>query len=106
MEFLTKELLLAFLVGTTHHVDTGKPAEAAIYYEDEDTAHMRLPSGDELSGEWRLTEEGYHIAWEGGPSGEWRVAKTAERIFYVDAKGDERGDVTRISPGDAADLAD
>lgn len=106
MDFLAKELLLAFLVGTTHHVDIGQPEEAVIYYEDEDTAHMRLPNGDEFRGDWRLTEVGYHVAWKDGPSGEWRVAKTDERIFYVDAAGEDRGDVTRITPGDAADLAD
>ncbi|MEM7523781.1 MAG: hypothetical protein AAF360_08515 [Pseudomonadota bacterium] len=106
MDFLAKELLMVMLLGNTHYIDVGRPNEAAIYYEDEDTAHMIFPDGREVTGAWRLTEAGYHVDWENGPKGEWRLARGDGRIYYVDAKGDDRGDVVRIVPGDAADLVD
>ncbi len=102
---MVNEALLALLIGTTHYVDLGQPQEAVIYYEDAQSAWMRLPNGPTLSGDWKLTEAGYFVAWKDGPSAEWRIGRAPSRIVYVDSEGTERGDVTRIVPGDAEKLA-
>jgi len=106
MEFMVKEMLLAVLLGTTHYVDTGKPQPAIIYYEDAKVAHMRLPNGNALKGAWRMTDAGYAVAWGDGTESEWRIAREPERLYYVDAAGADRGHITKIVPGDAADLGE
>jgi hypothetical protein len=95
----------ALLTGATHYVRTGPDAEAAIYYGASDRAHMAAPGGKRLQGVWRLTDYGYHVDWEGGPSAGWQLDVSPGRIAYRDMDGVERGHVSRIVPGDAAGLA-
>ncbi len=106
MEFLVKELLLVLLVGNTHYIDVGKPDPAIIYYQDEEAAFMQFPNGHKVEGNWQLTDAGYHVDWTDGPEGEWRVARGDGRLFYVDAEGNDRGDINKIIPGDAAGFAE
>ena len=106
MDFLIKDLLLVMMLGNTHYIDVGKDQPAIIYYEDEDSAHMRFPNGKSVEGVWRMTESGYYVDWENGPAGEWRIARDQGRMFYVDSKGTDRGNISKIVPGDAADLSE
>lgn len=100
MDFFVKEALLALMIGTTHYVDTGPQGEAVIYYEDASQAHMRLGNGAVWSGDWRLTNSGYHVAWDEGPAGDWQIGRASDsRFVYVDGTGAERGDIKRIVPG-------
>jgi hypothetical protein len=106
MVTLTAAMLALFMTGMTHYVDVGRGTDAVIYYETESRAHMRLPGSDAvLTGDWRLTANGYHVSWRGGPAGDWSIRQTnAGRFEYVDGGGQPRGVITRLQPGDAARL--
>lgn len=106
MEILMKEALMVLMLGATHYVDTGFAEPAIIYYEDDDTAHMTLPDGRAMLGQWRFADNSYHVAWNGGEEAEWRIAFTPGRLVYLDATGAERGDITRIVPGNPEGYAD
>ena len=99
MEILTPALLSVIMLGSTHYVDIGEAEPAVIFYEDEDTAFMRLPDGNTLVGDWRFTSNGYFVAWADGPEGEWRIGFEPGRFAYLDAGGTERGTIIRIHPG-------
>lgn len=101
LETLSPEALAPMMIGATHHVDVGQSEAAVIYYETAAKAHMRFPDGKTLKGDWRFTEAGYFVDWRDGPKGEWQIGFTPGRLVYLDAKGDERGDIVRIVPGDA-----
>ena len=97
--------LAILLTGTTHYLAVGPCQEFAIYYETASEAHMALPDGTRRTGRWRLTPTGYHVDWRDGPSAGWQIDAEPGRIAYRDLNGVERGTVTRIVPGDAAQLA-
>lgn len=99
------ETLSVLLTGSTHFIALSPGNEAAIYYRTETEAHMLLPDGTRFAGVWRLTPTGYHVDWTGGRSAGWQIDATPGRIAYCDTEGVERGLVTRIVPGDAAQLA-
>jgi hypothetical protein len=104
MDFLSATVIGVMMVGTTHYVDIGAPREAVIYYEDAEVAHMVLPDGASWTGAWHLTDAGYHVAWEQGPSGDWQLNYTPGRIGYVNSDGQELGTITRIVFGNAENL--
>ena len=104
MAFLEKAVLAALMTNATHYVDIGGKA-AIIYYENETTAHMRLPDGTRYSGKWTLAADGYHVAWHNGPEADWKLSHAPGRIGYVDATGKDHGPVTRIVYGDPENLA-
>jgi hypothetical protein len=45
-----------------------------------------------------MLAHGYHVAWEGGPAGDWQIAQEAGRLVYIDPTGRNAGHVTRIEP--------
>ena len=59
MDVLTSSLLAVVMLGSTHYADLGGRQTAIIFYEDERTAHMRLPGGRTLAEEWRFTTDDY-----------------------------------------------
>lgn len=101
LQTLPRAALEPLMVGSTHYIDVGKPVEAVIYYETSKKAHMFFPSGKTVEGAWRYTDTGYFVNWKDGPEGDWRIAFEPGRLVYLDGDGSERGDITRISPGDA-----
>ncbi|MGD1886705.1 MAG: hypothetical protein ACFB01_06205 [Cohaesibacteraceae bacterium] len=104
MDFLSASVMGVLMVGATHYVDIGAPREAVIFYQDEQLAHMVLPDGAAWSGVWRLTDTGYHVAWQDGPSGDWRLNYAPGRIGYVNGDGEELGTISRIVFGNAESL--
>lgn len=106
MTILDRSTLAVLLTGTTHYIDIGQGADAAIYYESAKAAHMKLPGGGVLHGAWSLGDDGYHIDWQDGPSADWHIAQPEPGVFaYLDGNEERRGTVTRIVPGDAEGLA-
>lgn len=103
MYLTNAETLEALLVGSTHFFDMGG-GEAAVYYESATQAHMKLPDGQKKHGAWYLTADGYHVDWTGGPSADWRIDYAPGRFDYVQ-DGKKVATVTRIVPGDAAQIA-
>ncbi|MCB1445331.1 MAG: hypothetical protein KDJ87_05885 [Rhizobiaceae bacterium] len=99
-----KSVLSSLLVNATHDIDMGENGRATIYYETDRLAHMRRPDGVVMSGDWSLLDDGYAIAWRGGPVARWRLKAAPGRISYVDAEGRERGAVRSISFGNTACL--
>ncbi|MEM1286816.1 MAG: hypothetical protein AAGH60_00530 [Pseudomonadota bacterium] len=99
MEFLSASVMGVLMVGATHYVDIGADTNAVIFYEDEKAAHMVLPNGASFSGAWELTDEGYHVSWQDGPSASWRLNYAPGRIGYVNEEGKELGTVKRIEFG-------
>lgn len=99
MMTLEKPVLAAILIRTTHEVDLGEGRQATIYYETEDRAHMRLPDGVTMTGDWHLLDDGYAIEWQNGPSGRWTLKAMPGRISYFDTEGKDRGTVRAITFG-------
>lgn len=104
MDFITPATLAVLMVGATHYIDIGAPQDATIYYESNTVAHMVLPDGTAFSGDWQMTETGYHVAWREGPSGEWKLNYAPGRIGYVNGEGEELGTISRIQFGNPENL--
>lgn len=104
MDILSQATLAVIMVGATHYVDIGAPKDAVIYYESATEAHMVLPDGVSFSGAWRFTDQGYHVDWRDGPSGDWTLSYAPGRIGYVNGEGEELGTITRIVFGNAENL--
>lgn len=104
MAALENSVLSLLMTGTTHILDLGGK-EAAIYYEDENTAHMLLPDGTARTGTWRLGDGGYSVDWHGGPSAHWVLDNYATgRIAYIDQEGTRRAEMTQIIFGNPRNL--
>lgn len=102
MYLTNPDILSVLLTGSTHFFNLGG-GEAAVYYETSDKAHMRLPDGTKKHGTWHITPEGYHVDWVGGPSADWQIDYEPGRFDYAQG-GKNVASVSRIVPGDAADL--
>lgn len=106
MDFLSQATMAVIMVGATHYIDIGAPKDAVIFYEDDSAAHMVLPDGAAFSGVWNLTDEGYHVGWTDGPSGDWQLNFAPGRIGYVNSDGQELGTIRRIEFGNPESLPD
>jgi hypothetical protein len=98
MTILREETLQVLLPGFTHHVDIGQPTDALISYDPSGSARMVLPGKEPMTGQWHLVADGYHVAWEGGPAGNWQIRHGVGRLTYIDPTGREAGTVTKIQP--------
>lgn len=99
---MTAETLAILATGFTHYVNIGKPADAAIYYENGKTVHMLLPGATEpMHGTWSLLPDGYFVRWNGGPEGKWQIAWDGTAIIYIAPTGKPAGTVSKIVPGSA-----
>ncbi len=98
MTVLDQTVLEVLLPGFTHHVDIGQGTDATISYGAGGMARMVLPGKPPMSGEWHPLPNGYHVAWHGGPIGDWQIAHEAGKLTYIDPTGREAGTVTRIEP--------
>jgi hypothetical protein len=105
MNLADQPVLHVLLNDMTHFVDIGAPEEAAMYYQSDGDAHIRLPDGTVMHGRWAVNDRGYNVDWRDGPSGSWTFDYTPGRIVYVDKDGKAQGPITRIVPGDAAGIA-
>ena len=94
-------ILEVLLRGSTHYLDLGNGAEAAVHYGAGGDALMLAPNGTRRVGRWTVTPTGYHVDWEGGVSADWQIDVEPGRIGYRDGEGVEKGVVTRIVPGNA-----
>ena len=99
MEMLTTKLLALLMIGTTHYVDVGKSADAVIYYPSATVAHMTLPDGPTWKGKMALKADGYFVAWEGGPQGDWKIGYEPGKFTYIGPDGEAAGVITKIVPG-------
>ncbi|MEP3277962.1 MAG: hypothetical protein ABJN26_24580 [Stappiaceae bacterium] len=99
MSVLTSKILAVIMIGSTHYVDVGKDADAIIYYPSETVAHMTLPNGPSMKGVMTLQTDGYHVAWSGGPAGDWKISYEPGKLTYIGPDGNPAGTVTKIVPG-------
>jgi hypothetical protein len=103
MDFLSGKLLAVVMIGSTHYVDVGQGEDAIIYYPSENVAHMRLPKAEKsLKGQVTLENDGYHVKWEGGPEGFWKIAYEPGTFTYFGPDGEAAGTITRLVPGNVA----
>jgi hypothetical protein len=98
MTVLDQSVLDVLLPGFTHHIDIGHGTDAMMSFGAGGLARMVLPGKPPMTGEWHLLSSGYHVAWQGGPNGDWQIAHETGRLTYVDPTGREVGTVTRIEP--------
>ncbi|WP_298920438.1 hypothetical protein [uncultured Roseobacter sp.] len=101
METLTDAILAIIMIGNTHYVDVGAGSDAIIFYETEKTAHMTLPGKEPLVGDMTVYADGYHVAWQGGPAGDWQIAHEAGAFTYIGPDGKAAGTITKIVPGNS-----
>ena len=99
MAILEKAVLAILTIGSTHYVDIGQDTDAVIYYADESRVHMVLPGGPQMNGDWHLLPNGYHVKWENGPEGDWKISYEPGVLTYIDSDGKSVGTVTRLVPG-------
>lgn len=98
MNVLNRSVLAVLLPGFSHTIDLPQGAEAIISYGSKGEALLALPGKAPMSGKWHLLPDGYYVAWENGPSGDWQIRHEAGRLTYVDSTGKDAGTVTRIEP--------
>lgn len=98
MTVLDQPVLDVLLPGFTHHIDIGQEADATISYGAAGLARMVLPGKAPMTGGWHMLPDGYHVAWHGGPSGDWQIRHEAGRLTYLDPTARATGTVTRIEP--------
>lgn len=98
MTVLEKSVLDVLLPGFTHHVDIGQGEDARISFGADGVAQMVLPGKPAMNGAWKPLQDGYHVAWSGGPQGAWKIAHDVGRLTYIDPTGNKAGTVTRIEP--------
>lgn len=92
---------------TGHTIYLAVPGGTApVYYGADGSAAANLPNGTKLVGNWKIENDVYCVDWENGPKNSCtRVTKTPDGIAMHDAAtGDPRGTITRIEPGNTADL--
>ncbi|MCV3273871.1 hypothetical protein [Roseobacter sinensis] len=99
MDTLTDTILAVLMIGNTHYVDIGAASDAVIFYETEKTAHMTLPGEGALVGDMTVYTDGYHVAWQGGPAGDWKIGHEAGVFTYTGPDGEAAGTITKIVPG-------
>ncbi|MEM6339831.1 MAG: hypothetical protein AAF729_01675 [Pseudomonadota bacterium] len=99
MGILENVVLTVLMIGNTHYVDVNQSADAIIYYPSETVAHMTLPGHAPLKGTVTMQSDGYHVAWEEGPAGDWKIRYEAGTFTYVGPDGEDAGTITRIVPG-------
>lgn len=80
MTVLDQTVLDVLLPGFTHHVDIGQASDASISFGVGGLARMVLPGKEAMTGEWHSLPKGYHVAWHGGPFGDWQIAHEAGRL--------------------------
>ncbi len=100
MTILAKSALETLLPGNTHYVILDDGGEAVIHYGADQASHMRLPGGPQMTGRWSYLEDGYHVAWQDGPAGDWHIDHTPGCFAYLDQSREKRGVISRIVPGD------
>ena len=113
MAILSNSELAPLLAGNTHYVTLdsgpgggpGAGGEAVIHYGADQSSHMRLPGGQQLTGRWSLIEDGYHVSWQDGPSGDWFIDHAPGCFAYLDQSRERRGEISRIVPGDPEGFA-
>ena len=99
MDPLTDAFLAILMIGNTHYVDIGESSDAIIFYQTDRIAHMSLPGKDVLVGDMTMNEDGYHVAWKGGPAGNWQIGHQAGEFSYIRPDGQVAGTITKIVPG-------
>jgi hypothetical protein len=105
MTLIDAKIITAIALGFTHYVDVGKGQDAVIFYENDHKVHMRLPGLDPvMHGEWQVLSDGYYVKWQGGPEGKWQIESIPGVLTYIGPDGHRAGAITRIVPGDAAQL--
>ncbi len=60
---------------------------------------MTLPDGPTFKGTLSLNQDSYHVAWDGGPAGDWQIIYAPGTYAYVRPDGSAGGAVTKIVPG-------
>ncbi|MEO0496791.1 MAG: hypothetical protein AAF141_05395 [Pseudomonadota bacterium] len=101
MGILEKLILSVIMIGNTHYVDVGQEVDAVIYYPSETEAHMTLPGVPAMEGQLTLKSDGYHVAWDNGPAGDWKIRHENGVFTYVGPDGKDAGTISKIVPGNA-----
>ena len=99
MSVLVGKILAILMIGSTHYVDVGSGSDAIIYYPSETAAHMKLPDVPAMRGTLTMKQDGYHVAWDNGPAGDWQIAWEAGTFTYIGPDGKPAGHITKIVPG-------
>jgi hypothetical protein len=99
MAILESIVLAVLMLGNTHYIDVGAPTDAVIYYQSDKVAFMTLPGKPTLQGALTMGANGYHIAWQNGPAGNWQIQHQAGKFTYIGPDGKAAGTITRIVPG-------
>lgn len=71
---MDKQTINSILVGKTHSIARGKEGDVAyLYFKSEKACFMKRGDEIPLQGSWQLSEQGFNVQWQGGPSKEWML---------------------------------
>lgn len=99
MSVLVSKVLAVLMIGSTHYIDVGKGKDAIIYYPSKTVAHMTLPGLPSMKGILTMKSDGYHVAWNNGPAGDWKIKYQPGKFTYIGPDGKPAGTITKIVIG-------
>lgn len=103
MAILKGNALAVLMAGSTHVLDRNG-AEAYVYFENGDAAHMLLADGETRKGKWKLLDDGYAVDWDNGAVGRWKLDHKAGSVTYINQDRDLRVKLIGVLFGNAKGL--
>lgn len=102
---LSKQDVIAQLVGKTHTLELGPDKLGYAYYETTSRAYILLPDAEKpMRGTWAANDGGYHCDWENGPSIDWTLEMAGDDLIYIRDDGTKAAKVVASASGDDAGL--
>ncbi|MBL1420097.1 MAG: hypothetical protein COC24_006245 [Alphaproteobacteria bacterium] len=85
---IDRQMLNEILVGKTHSIARGDEGMAHLFFKDDKTAFLKRGEEATMCGDWQPSGEGFDVAWQNGPSREWKLSLDDEALsFSLDGAG-------------------
>lgn len=70
---IDKQIINEVLIGKTHSIDRGETGMAYLFFKNDKIAYLKRGDEAVLRGDWQPSAAGFDVAWQNGPSREWRL---------------------------------
>lgn len=85
---IDKQMLNEILVGKTHSIARGDEGMAHLFFLDDKIAFLKRGDEATMRGNWQPSVEGFDVAWQNGPSREWKLSLNDDGLsFSLDGAG-------------------
>lgn len=83
-----KQIINEVLIGKTHSIQRGEAGMAYLFFKNDRIAFLKRGDEAAMRGDWQPSAAGFDVAWQDGPSREWRLDLADERLsFWLDGLG-------------------